>query len=72
MESTLIDEGFQLGAGHVRVVLIGMTGALTLASLAAYLRDWLTHMATPPAALATSGGTVVDLKQGGRTEDRSG
>lgn len=40
----LADEGFGLGLGTVRFVLVWVTGALTIASLAAYLHSWLLHM----------------------------
>lgn len=40
----MADEGFGLGLGPVRGVLIWVTAALTLASLAAYSRAWLLHM----------------------------
>jgi cardiolipin synthase (CMP-forming) len=42
--TVLADEGFGLGLGSVRLVLVWVTGALTIASLAAYLRSWLLHM----------------------------
>jgi cardiolipin synthase len=42
--TVLADEGFQLGLGTARFVLVWLTGALTVASLAAYLRGWLLHM----------------------------
>ncbi len=42
--TVLADEGFGLGLGTVRLVLVWVTGALTVASLAAYLRSWLLHM----------------------------
>lgn len=42
--TVLADEGFALGLGTVRFVLIWVTGALTIVSLAAYLRSWLLHM----------------------------
>lgn len=50
----LADEGFGLGLGTVRTVLVWVTAALTLASLAAYLSAWLRHMSgyettEPPA-----------------------
>jgi cardiolipin synthase len=41
----LADEGFNLGLGGFRQVLIWLTVGLTFASLAAYLRAWLRHMA---------------------------
>jgi cardiolipin synthase len=41
----LADEGFGLGAGLWRTLLIWVTAALTLASLAVYLQSWLRHMA---------------------------
>jgi cardiolipin synthase len=40
----LADEGFGLGLQSLRFVLIWLTGALTVASLAAYLHSWLLHM----------------------------
>ncbi len=42
--TVLADEGFGLGLQGERFVLIWVTGALTFASLAAYLRSWLLHM----------------------------
>jgi len=42
--TVLADEGFNLGLGTVRFILIWLTGALTVASLAAYLHGWLLHM----------------------------
>jgi cardiolipin synthase len=42
--TVLADEGFGLGLQGARFVLIWITGALTFASLAAYLRSWLLHM----------------------------
>jgi cardiolipin synthase (CMP-forming) len=42
--TVLADEGFKLGLGEVRFILVWVTGALTIASLAAYLRSWLLHM----------------------------
>jgi cardiolipin synthase (CMP-forming) len=42
--TVLADEGFGLGLDMVRFVLIWVTGALTIASLAAYLHSWLLHM----------------------------
>ncbi len=40
----LADSGFNLGLGPLRTVLIWVTAALTVASLAAYLDAWLRHM----------------------------
>jgi cardiolipin synthase len=40
----LADEGYALGLGTVRTALVWVTAALTVASLAAYLRAWLRHM----------------------------
>jgi cardiolipin synthase len=42
--TVLADEGFGLGLGWPRFVLIWLTGILTFASLAAYLHSWLRHM----------------------------
>ncbi len=53
----LADEGFGLGLETVRTVLVWITGLLTLLSLAAYLRAWLTLMAGgqgPPAGDGTA------------------
>jgi cardiolipin synthase len=40
----LADQGFGLGLVNVTWVLVWITGALTLLSLAAYIREWLAHM----------------------------
>lgn len=40
----LADEGFLLSLGIYREGLVWITAVLTVASLAAYLRSWLTHM----------------------------
>ena len=42
----LADIAFNIGFGLVRQGLVWITGALTLLSLAAYLRAWLKHMTT--------------------------
>ena len=42
--TVLADAGFDLGLGQLRGVLVWVTAALTLASLAAYMRAWLHHM----------------------------
>jgi cardiolipin synthase len=42
--TVLADEGFALGLGWPRFVLVWLTGILTVASLAAYLHSWLRHM----------------------------
>jgi cardiolipin synthase len=42
--TVLADDGFGLGLGIIRTVLVWTTGALTLLSLAAYLKAWLMHM----------------------------
>ena len=42
--TVLADEGFGLGLGWPRFVLVWLTGILTFASLAAYLHSWLRHM----------------------------
>ena len=42
--TVLADEGFGLGLAWPRFILIWITGALTFASLAAYLHSWLLHM----------------------------
>jgi cardiolipin synthase (CMP-forming) len=43
----LADEGFGLGLENLRTVMVWITGALTIASLAAYLDAWLRHMSGP-------------------------
>lgn len=43
LAAVLADEGFSLGLEPVRTVLCYVTGALTLASLAAYTRAWHRH-----------------------------
>lgn len=40
----LADDGFALGLVETRQVMVWITGALTLLSLAAYLRAWFMHM----------------------------
>ena len=40
--------GLRPGPRHGRVVLVWITGALTLLSLAAYLRAWFMHMTSAP------------------------
>ena len=42
--TVLADAGFGLGLDTSRVALVWITGALTLLSLAAYLRAWFLHM----------------------------
>ena len=42
--TVLADEGFGLGLGWTRFLQVWLTGALTVASLAAYLHSWLRHM----------------------------
>ncbi len=42
--TVLADEGFGLGLDRARLVLVWITGALTLLSLFAYLKAWLLHM----------------------------
>lgn len=42
--TVLADTGFELGFATVRTVLVWVTAALTMASLAAYLQAWLRHM----------------------------
>lgn len=41
----MADLAFALGVGQLRLLLVWITVALTLASLAAYMRAWLRHMA---------------------------
>jgi cardiolipin synthase len=41
--TVLADEGFGLGLAALRVILIWLTAALTVASLAAYIRAWHRH-----------------------------
>ena len=43
----LADDGFQLRFDTIRLALLWLTAALTLYSLASYLRSWLTHMSSP-------------------------
>jgi cardiolipin synthase len=42
--TVLADDGFSLGLQTVRSALVWITGALTLLSLAAYLKAWFMHM----------------------------
>jgi cardiolipin synthase len=41
----LADEGFGLGLGGLRTMLIGLTAVLTASSLAIYVRTWVAHLA---------------------------
>jgi cardiolipin synthase len=41
----LADTGFGLGLDSITLLLIWITAALTVASLAAYIQAWLRHMA---------------------------
>ncbi len=43
--SVLADDGFSLGLVNLRTTLVWITGTLTFLSLAAYLKDWLAHIA---------------------------
>lgn len=49
--TVLADEAFNLQIAGPRVALIWITGALTIASLFAYLRVWLRHMAVHETAV---------------------
>lgn len=42
--TVLADDGFGLGLETTRITLVWITGILTIASLATYLRTWLRHM----------------------------
>jgi len=42
--TVLADNGYSLGLDTIRATLVWITGALTLLSLAAYLKAWLMHM----------------------------
>jgi cardiolipin synthase (CMP-forming) len=42
--TVLADDGFGFGMANLRILLVWITGVLTVASLAAYLRAWLRHM----------------------------
>ena len=42
--TVLADGGFNLGLGDTRLILVWITGALTILSLVAYLKAWLLHM----------------------------
>lgn len=48
--TVLADDGFALGLDLPRTVLVWVTGALTVASLAAYIRAWHRHMSGLPAS----------------------
>src|SRR5262245_1300574 len=51
--TVLADEAFALGLDTARLVLVWITGALTLISLAAYLRAWFMHMTGDEAGKTT-------------------
>jgi cardiolipin synthase len=42
--TVLANEGFQLGYATLITVLVWITGILTVASLAVYMSDWVSHM----------------------------
>jgi cardiolipin synthase len=42
--TVLADEAFGLGLAAVRIILVWVTGALTIASLMAYIRAWHRHV----------------------------
>jgi cardiolipin synthase (CMP-forming) len=52
----LFDEAFGFNLDKTRMVLVWVTGILTFASLAAYLRAWIRHMSsdTPPGGGPTT------------------
>lgn len=60
----LADEAFSLNLGNLRLVLVWLTAALTLGSLAAYLDAWLRHMSGHEA----TGETGASGRQSGGTE----
>jgi cardiolipin synthase (CMP-forming) len=51
----LADEAFKMDLSMTRAVLVWITGALTIWSLAAYLRAWLVHMSEPPISPPDAG-----------------
>ncbi len=53
--TVLADAGFGLGLATSRVVLVWITGALTLLSLAAYLRAWFLHMTSYDSSVKDGG-----------------
>jgi len=48
--TVLADAGFGLGLERIRLVLVWIAGALTVLSLAAYLRAWFLHMTSYDSA----------------------
>jgi cardiolipin synthase (CMP-forming) len=56
----LADEAFVLGLETTRLVLVWTTGALTLLSLAAYLRAWFMHMTGAEAGAPDPRGGKTD------------
>ena len=57
--TVLADDGFGLGLGWPRFVLVWLTGVLTIASLAAYLRAWLLHMSGMNCRRRTADGRAL-------------
>ena len=47
--AVLAAEGFSIDVPTLRTTLVWITGMLTVASLADYLRTWLSHMSGPTA-----------------------
>ena len=58
--TVLADQAFALGLGTARLVLVWITGALTLISLAAYLRAWFMHMTGVAATGDEAGKTTPE------------
>lgn len=53
--TVLADDGFGLGLETLRIILVWIVAALTVASLMAYLRAWLGHMSGYEAGPAAGG-----------------
>lgn len=51
--AVLADVGFALHLDTLRIVLVWITGALTVLSLAAYLKTWFMHMAGSDSSTAS-------------------
>jgi cardiolipin synthase len=54
--TVLADAAFGLGLERTRLVLVWIAGALTVLSLAAYLRAWFLHMTSYDSASYDSAG----------------
>ena len=68
--TVLADQAFALGLDTARLVLVWITGALTLISLAAYLRAWFMHMTGDDSRQDDAGMRIGGARAGRRGEGK--